>query len=157
MVNNCYYVLMAGLLLGCQKQSENKPVVNHLKTELQLPVYITPNTKNNKPTLVQATGWSGQLLIVNGCVGLNYSESTQKFRTIIIFPNETKFVENGTGIKLANKVFYHGDFVLGAGAKTNRIFRSPLLVGEQPVAAHCQADEYRFSDYSLGIDRSKMK
>lgn len=93
----------------------------------------------------------GRLTIKGGCVTLtypkeHYTESTapDDYASMPIFPGGSRFIEDGQGIEVNDKIYQDGDYVSMGGRGTVREFWTSFSpdMPYVPIPKHCTADEY---------------
>lgn len=97
-------------------------------------------------------GTGGQLRMVNGCVGLNYSDEDGIFDILLTFPEGTKTLNQGKSIQFFNQsdqIFHDGDFVI-AGGNVPSLERPTRTL----IPNHCHGKKYlAVSDMYLNHNR----
>ncbi|QMT31490.1 hypothetical protein [Alysiella filiformis] len=138
-MKNWIYLLLIVFTACTQPNTlENKSNtnINHIKKEMELPTY-PPLLEG---VLMLSLGTSGQLKMVNGCVGLNYSDRDKIFDILLIFPQGTKIINQGKSIQFFNskdKVFHDGDFVITGGDIPSE--ERPSNIN---IPSHCHGKKY---------------
>jgi len=166
------FVLISLLTTGCQNNiqeidtdertsvKDSKVNENNLSSrdsDFPLPnygkVYMIDKNGNARSDIVteyEARN-EGRLTIRNGCVTLTYpkdrypaSTAEDDFASMPIFPEGSKFIEDGQAIEVNNKTYRDGDYVEMSGRETIRDFGKYFSSSRPytPVPDRCKADEY---------------
>ena len=91
----------------------------------------------------------GMLTIKDGCVSLTYPsdkypDAEKEYSIMLIFPSDSRFIENGNAVEVNGETYRDGDYVEMSGRSTIRDFYKSLPDNAtyNPVPEHCYAVDY---------------